>query len=163
MNERRFLTALLILAVGGAPLASTLGFLYLRLHESTHVTALNQRPDFVEPGSVPIGGPFTLVDHTGKTVADADFRDKCLHVLGKDARAVQPLFIGVDPDRDTPKRLAEYVKAFHPRIVGLTGSLEQIGRSTKAYRTLLKISAQMRITAGRPMKNTGRPIMATIT
>src|SRR3546814_15123737 len=91
---------------------------------------------FPEPGTVPIGGPFTLVDHQGRTVTEQDFGNRYLLVffgfshcpdicpttladiagtldmLGGVADAVQPLFVSLDPERDTPERLAEYVAAF---------------------------------------------------
>ena len=114
--------------------------------------------ELVEPGSVPIGGSFTLVDHTGEAVTQADFEGKYLLVffgftycpdicpttlseiaktmdmLGDEAGAVQPLFISVDPERDTPEVLAEYVAAFHPTITGLTGTPEQTAAVANAYR-----------------------------
>lgn len=107
---------------------------------------------------VEIGGPFELVTHTGETVTDADFRGKYLLVffgytycpdvcpttlqtvaqaldeLGDEADAVAALFISTDPDRDTPEVLADYVRLFHPRIVGLTGTPEQVARAARAYR-----------------------------
>ncbi|MBP2294091.1 SCO family protein [Azospirillum rugosum] len=108
--------------------------------------------------SVPIGGPFTLADQDGKTVTDADYRGKFLLIyfgytycpdvcpteLGTMARAVdllgaqgekvQPLFISVDPERDTVAHLKEYVPLFHPRLVGLTGTPEQVKAVAKEYR-----------------------------
>ncbi|MCW2236101.1 SCO family protein [Azospirillum canadense] len=108
--------------------------------------------------SVPIGGPFTLTDQDGKAVTDADYRGKYLLVyfgytycpdvcpteLGAMARAVdllgaqgekvQPLFISVDPERDTVAHLKEYVPLFHPRLVGLTGTPEQVKAVAKEYR-----------------------------
>ncbi len=106
----------------------------------------------------PIGGPFALVDQTGARRTDADFRGKILLVyfgftycpdvcptdlqeiagaldrLGPDADAVQPLFITVDPERDTPAHLKDYVALFHPRLVGLTGSAAAIQDAARAYR-----------------------------
>lgn len=106
----------------------------------------------------PIGGPFELTDHTGKPRSDRDFRGKLMLVyfgftycpdvcptdlmamgqtleqLGPDADAVQPLFITVDPARDTAEHLAEYVPLFHPRLIGLTGSPGAIRTAADAYK-----------------------------
>lgn len=110
------------------------------------------------PAGVSIGGPFDLIDDKGHTVTDADYRgrwmlvffgytncpDECpltlqkmaaaLKNLGPLADKVAPLFITVDPARDTPARLTSYLENFDPRIVGLTGSDEQIAAAAKAYR-----------------------------
>jgi protein SCO1/2 len=109
-------------------------------------------------GVASIGGPFTLVDQTGATRTDADFRGKlmliyfgytwcpdvcptavqvmsvALDMLGEQGKEVVPILITVDPARDTPSHLAEYVGNFHPRLVGLTGSPEAIRETAKAYR-----------------------------
>ncbi len=108
--------------------------------------------------SVPIGGPFTLTDQDGKTVTDADYRGKYLLIyfgytycpdvcptelgtmaramdlLGRQADKVQPMFISVDPERDTVAHLKDYVGLFHPNLVGLTGTPEQVKAAAKAYR-----------------------------
>jgi cytochrome oxidase Cu insertion factor (SCO1/SenC/PrrC family) len=110
------------------------------------------------PGGVSIGGPFYLTDQTGRAVTDADIRgrwmlvyfgytncpDACplalqkmttaLKDLGPLADRLAPIFITVDPARDTPDRLAAYLRNFDPRIIGLTGSSEQIADVAKAYR-----------------------------
>ena len=108
----------------------------------------------------PIGGPFALTDHRGKLRNDSEFRGKLLVIyfgytycpdicptdlmaisqaivaLGAAGEMIQPLFITIDPERDTKARLAEYVPVFHRRLIGLTGSPEEIrlvARSFKAY------------------------------
>ena len=105
-----------------------------------------------------IGGPFTLVNHLGETVTDADFRgrflllffgytycpDVCpttltaigdaLDLLGPDGDKVTPVFITVDPVRDTPEYLAEYLAYFHPRMVGLSGTPDQVAAVAESYR-----------------------------
>ncbi|SDI31495.1 protein SCO1/2 [Bradyrhizobium lablabi] len=106
----------------------------------------------------PVGGPFELTDHTGKPRTNSDFRGKLMLVyfgftycpdvcpadlqaiglaldkLGAEADSVQPLFITVDPERDTAQHLAEYVPMFHPRLIGLTGSAEAIRKAADAYK-----------------------------
>lgn len=110
------------------------------------------------PAGVEIGGPFHLTDDHGRSVTDADYRgrwmlvdfgyttcpDVCptelqtiaaaLNKLGPAASRVVPLFITVDPARDTPTVLADYVKLFDPRLIGLTGTSEQIAAAARAYR-----------------------------
>ncbi len=109
-------------------------------------------------GAASIGGPFQLVDSTGRTVSDQDFRghwmvvyfgytfcpDVCptelqtisaaLDQLGPAGAAVVPIFITIDPARDTPKAMGQYVKLFDDRLVGLTGSAEQIADVAGRYR-----------------------------
>ena len=110
----------------------------------------------------PIGGPFALIDQNGKRRTDADFRGKVLLVyfgftycpdvcptdlqeiglavdrLGPAGDAVQPIFITVDPPRDTPEHLKEYVAMFHARFVGLTGDAAAIDAAARAYRVYLR-------------------------
>jgi protein SCO1/2 len=105
-----------------------------------------------------VGGPFTLTDQTGATRTDADFRGKLMLVyfgyttcpdicptdlmqiglaldqLGAAAADLQALFISVDPERDTTDVLAKYVANFSPRILGLTGTPEQIRAAADAYK-----------------------------
>jgi len=116
----------------------------------------------------PIGGPFALTDHTGKLRTDGEFRGKlmvvyfgytycpdvcptdllaisqALEVLGPAGDAVQPIFISVDPERDSGALLAGYVAAFHPRLIGLTGAPEDIRKvalSYKAYYAKVAVGA----------------------
>jgi len=110
-------------------------------------------------GRAAVGGPFELTDQAGHRRTDADFRGKlvvlyfgythcpdvcptelqsislALDQLGAAADAVQPVFITVDPERDTPARLADFVSSFHRRLIGLTGSLAEIRKTAIAYRT----------------------------
>ncbi|MCP5373084.1 MAG: SCO family protein [Hyphomicrobiales bacterium] len=105
-----------------------------------------------------IGGPFTLVNQDGKPVTEADFKGKlmliffgytfcpdvcptnlstvsdALDILGDDAKQVVPIFVSIDPERDTPKAMKEYIAHFHPSMVGLTGTPEQVAAAAKAYR-----------------------------
>lgn len=109
-------------------------------------------------GTALVGGPFTLTDQDGRKVTDKDFRGRYMLVffgytycpdfcptelqvmsvalenLGAKADAIQPIFISFDPERDTPEVLKQYVSNFHPRLVGLTGTQEEIAAAAKAYR-----------------------------
>jgi protein SCO1/2 len=110
-----------------------------------------------EAGGPVVGGPFALVDGDGHTVTDKDFRGKYMLVyfgytycpdvcpttlnavaealdkLGKQAERLQPLFITVDPRRDTPAVMKQYTASFTPRLVGLSGTPEQIAAVAKEY------------------------------
>ena len=107
---------------------------------------------------VPLGGTFSLIDHTGRAVTDRDFAgrwmlvyfgftycpDVCptelgtiaaaLDALGPAGEAVVPVLVTVDPERDRPEQLADYVGRFHPRMVGLTGTPEQVAAVARLYR-----------------------------
>lgn len=107
---------------------------------------------------VSLGGPFTLVDQAGRTVTERDFAGRMLLVyfgftycpdvcptelgtiasaldaMGPAGERVTPVFISIDPERDTPAAMADYVSRFHPRLVGLTGSAEQVAQAARAYR-----------------------------
>ena len=107
---------------------------------------------------VPIGGPFRLTSHEGKAFTDEDLKGKpfavffgfthcpevCpttlydltqdLEALGKDADRLRVAFITVDPAQDTPELMKTYLASFDPRIVGLTGTEEEIAAVAKAYK-----------------------------
>ena len=109
-------------------------------------------------GIANIGGPFQLTDHTGKTVTEKDFLGKptamffgfthcpdvCpttlyemttwLEDLGEDADKLNIAFVTVDPERDTPDLMADYISAFDPHISALTGTPEQVEKIVKAYK-----------------------------
>ena len=132
-----------------------------------------------QQGEAPIHSEFTLVDHTGRHVTQADFAgrwqlvffgftscpDICptalatvsaaLEELGDAAASVQPLFITVDPERDRPQVLADYVAAFDPRIVGLTGSPEQVAQAAKAFRIYFAKVEQPEMPGGYTMDHSG--------
>lgn len=109
-------------------------------------------------GMPEIGGPFNLVNQDGENVSEADFKgrymmiyfgytycpDVCptalsamgdaLDILGPKGDIITPIFITVDPERDDAEALKMYVEHFHPRLVGLTGSLDQVKAAAKAYK-----------------------------
>ncbi|WP_119388668.1 SCO family protein [Taklimakanibacter lacteus] len=109
-------------------------------------------------GTALVGGPFTLTNQDGKRVTDQDFRGRYMLIffgftycpdvcpgelqvmsaaidqLGADGDRIQPIFVTIDPARDTPEAMKLYVSNFHPRMAGLTGSEADIAAVAKAYR-----------------------------
>ncbi len=112
----------------------------------------------VTGGKAAIGGPFELVSETGETVTDAQVLDvpaliyfgytfcpdicpldaarnaRAVDILAADGFDVRPVFITIDPARDTPEVLAEYTDYMHPEMLGLTGSERQVKAAADAYR-----------------------------
>jgi protein SCO1/2 len=146
----------LLVIVGGFLLGALIGMSALIFNTEP------QRARVITSGKALIGGPFELVGKDGKTVTDEDFRgrytlvffgfthcpDICpaelqvmsaaLEDLGDYADKVVPIFISLDPERDTPEAVTAYVESFGPDFVGLTGSREQIEKAAKAYRVSYK-------------------------
>ena len=111
-----------------------------------------------DQGKALINGNFSLTNAEGKTITNADFKDRYLLVffgfthcpdvcptglllmqnvmnkLGKKAEKLQPIFITVDPERDTPQVVANYVKNFGNAVIGLSGTPEQIKATANNYR-----------------------------
>jgi protein SCO1/2 len=108
--------------------------------------------------TTPVGGPFTLVDETGAVVTEQSYGDKyrlvffgfthcpaicpaellkiadVLTLLGPKANQIVPLFVTIDPKRDTPAIMRAYTDQFDPRIIGLTGSADQIAAAVKSFK-----------------------------
>jgi protein SCO1/2 len=141
--------ALLVLGIGAAILAAGL---------SVALWTLGPGGSLESAGAASIGGDFTLVDQNGKTRQARDFRGKLMLIyfgytycpdvcptelqtmteavdlLGDKSDAVQPIFVTVDPERDTPEQLRLYAESFHPRLVALTGTPEQVAAAARAYK-----------------------------
>ncbi len=123
-------------------------------------------------GKALVGGPFSLTSHTGQRVTNKNFAgsymliyfgftycpDVCpsglqvmsaaIDKLGVKGQKIVPILITVDPERDTPEQLAKYVTQFHPRLVGLTGTPEEIRDVAKAYRVYYNKVKDEKSTAG---------------
>lgn len=120
---------------------------------------MSQRLDRQQGSGVAlVGGPFTMTDQNGRRVTEKDFLGKhmlvffgytycpdicptelqvmmaALDQLGPDAEKVQPVFVSIDPARDTPEVMKAYVENFGSRLIGLTGSPEEVAAMAKAYR-----------------------------
>lgn len=146
MTNRTFI---ILIAVLGAIFIGAIG---------TGIWIVTQSRQSGDEGSSLVGGPFQLTDHTGAKVTDTDFADahkivyfgytfcpdvcptgltvitEALDLLGPKAKNVKPLFITVDPERDTVPVLADYQQHFHPSFSNLTGTPEQIADVARAYR-----------------------------
>jgi len=151
-----FLILIVVAAIAGAAL-----FVYESAQDdSGRVTAKGFSGPQMFSGK--IGGTFQLTDHHGHTVSDTDLRgrpaliffgytqcpDVCpmtllrlteaLELLGHDFAAIQPVFITVDPLRDTPEVIADYIANFDPRFIGLTGTRQQIAGVERAFAVYAK-------------------------
>jgi cytochrome oxidase Cu insertion factor (SCO1/SenC/PrrC family) len=149
MNSKLTAVAVAALIAGGAVAATLAPPTYAPSVDSGRVATT---------GKALVGGPFQLTDTTGRSVSEADFKgrytlvffgytfcpDVCpsglqvlsaaLDQLGTAGAAITPVFITIDPARDTTGKMGAYLKSFHPRFVGLTGSPEAIAGVLKAYR-----------------------------
>ena len=150
-KTRRLINLALALALGGTlVLGGVLLGTILRLRVTTPGTVTTS-------GTATIGGPFTLVATNGQNVSDQTYRGKwaliyfgytycpdacptalnsisvALEKLGSDAGNVQPLFVTVDPKRDTRDVMIEYLKPFDKRILGLTGTKDEIDSVIKKF------------------------------
>ena len=134
-------------------------FAYIQLNRSEDAFA-QCRQGQVAGGD--IGGPFTLVNTAGQTVTDAEVLikpslvyfgytfcpDVCPFDMARNVDAVDllaergievtPVFISIDPERDTPEALADYAANMHPKLVALTGSPEQVKGASQAYKTFYR-------------------------
>jgi protein SCO1/2 len=143
----------------GAAIAGLLTSTWLMTRSSDSDPFAGCRTAQIAGGTGAIGGPFTLVDETGKTVTDKDVitkpsllyfgytfcPDVCPLDNARNAEAVSiledrglevtPVFISIDPKRDTPEVLREFTDMLHPRMIGLTGTPEQVKAASQAYKT----------------------------
>jgi protein SCO1/2 len=143
--------AAIVAAVGG-----TLAYTMLNRPDDQFAQC---RATAIAGGAGDIGGPFTLVNSDGATVTDADVitgptlvyfgytfcPDVCPFDMARNALAVDvleemgievtPVFISVDPERDTPEAVGNFAANLHPRAIGLTGSAEQVKAASQAYKT----------------------------
>jgi protein SCO1/2 len=117
---------------------------------------------YIVTGKPLIGGPFTLTDHTGRRVTEKDFLGKlslvffgytycpdvcpaelqvmsaAIDELGANMKKVTPIFVTIDPERDTVEQMNSYVSNFHEQLIGLTGTLQEIKAVTSAYKIFYK-------------------------
>jgi protein SCO1/2 len=143
--------AAIVAAVGG-----TLAYTMLNRPDDQFAQC---RASAIAGGAGDIGGPFTLVNSDGATVTDADVitgptlvyfgytfcPDVCPFDMARNALAVDvleemgievtPVFISIDPERDTPEAVGNFAGNLHPRAIGLTGSAEQVRAASQAYKT----------------------------
>ncbi|KAF0175784.1 MAG: Protein SenC [Rhodobacteraceae bacterium] len=142
-----------------ALLGGTLGYIQMQRANDKFAEC---RSSVVAGGGGDIGGPFTLVDETGKTVTDKDVLTKpslvyfgytfcpdvcpldnarnaeAIDLLTAKGYEVAPVFISIDPERDTPEILRDFTDNLHEKMIGLTGTPEQVQAASRAYKTYYK-------------------------
>jgi protein SCO1/2 len=161
----RFLSILIVLLLIAT--SAVLYFTKNKMNEELQTAApATVQPAATQAATAQIGGAFSLTNQDGVMVSDADFKGKVmvvffgftscpdicpvtsasfaklLSILGENASQVAPIFISVDPARDTPAVLKKYLSNFDPRIIGLTGSDEQIKQAASTYKTYFSANAE---------------------
>jgi protein SCO1/2 len=151
-----------IAAVSTLAMIALMGGLWYATKSSDEDQFAQCRGSAVAGGESAIGGPFELVSEDGVTVTDKDIvteptilyfgytfcPDVCPMDTSRNAEATEilenrgiiatPVMISIDPERDTPEVMKEYTDYLHPRMIGLTGSAEQVKAASRAYRTYYK-------------------------
>ncbi len=160
-------------------LAIVLSFIALGLGAVYIFTMERAQPAGASSGEALIGGPFTLTSHTGETVTDESFTGKAMLIyfgftfcpdvcptelqklsaaldqLSKSEREkIAPLFITIDPERDSVAAMADYVGHFHPDLIGLTGTPDEIKQAASVYRIYYEKVEDDSSTAGYTMNHT---------
>ncbi len=147
---RTALLSIIALVIGG-------GIAFVQI-KNERAIVVRKASSIAPMAGVQIGGVFELVDHNGAAVTQENYAgsykliyfgftycpaicptelqkiSKVMKVLDEEGEGIQPLFITVDPERDTVDVMREYVAMFHPRLVGLSGSRAQIDAALKNYR-----------------------------
>ncbi|MBV8061732.1 MAG: SCO family protein [Alphaproteobacteria bacterium] len=162
LAEKRALQTLIVVALGilmaGFLVVWQAGKDRARVADLQRQAAQVTTQTAVPPGTGAIGGSFSLTNQDGTPVTDAAYKGKLLlvyfgytycpdlcptglqsiskaldHMQAEEVAKVQPLFITIDPARDTPQKLKEYISSFHPAVAGLTGTAQQIADVAKKY------------------------------
>ncbi|MFC2970010.1 SCO family protein [Acidimangrovimonas pyrenivorans] len=145
-------------------IAGVLGFTgYKAMYGTSSDPFAECRTGKIAGGAGAIGGPFTLVDEDGKTVTDKDVITKpsliyfgytfcpdvcpldnarnaeAVDILDKRGYDVTPIFISIDPKRDTPAVMRDFTENMSPKMIGLTGTPEQVKAASRAYKTYYKV------------------------
>ncbi|MEE4239299.1 MAG: SCO family protein [Anderseniella sp.] len=147
------------IVAGGLVIAATAGVFFYTLFAGEPDKYAQCRSTAIAGGASQIGGPFTLVDETGATVTEAEVIDQpaliyfgytfcpdvcpldtarnaeAIDILEGRGQMVKPVFISIDPERDTPEVVDAFTANLHERMLGLTGTPEQVRAASRAYRT----------------------------
>jgi len=159
--EKRHLIRILIILVLGLGIASAIATYQIHQEQNSNAITLIKKEDIsAAPAIVAknFGGPFTLTNHLGQRVTEQDYQGQwrliyfgftycpaicptelqkiatALNDLGDKGEQILPIFVSVDPERDTVDVMREYVSLFHSRLIGLTGSIEEIEQIKKEYK-----------------------------
>lgn len=162
MRRTPSLPVLFVLLAALLAIALAAGIAWMRLNSRSASLADGTGGEITVANGIQIGGPYELTAGDGSRVTDKSFQGKfqlvyfgftfcpdvcpteltqisaALDRLGPAAQKIQPLFITVDPERDTPEAMAEYVKNFYPTLIGLTGTQQEIDSVVSAYRVFAR-------------------------
>lgn len=162
MRRTPSLPVLFVLLAALLAIALAAGIAWMRLNSRSAGSADGTGGEIAVATGIQIGGPYSLIAQDGNRVTDESFQGKfqliffgftfcpdvcptelsriadAMQRMGPDAEKVQPIFITVDPERDTPEAMGEYVRHFDQRIVGLTGSREEIDQVIATYRVFAR-------------------------
>ncbi|PZQ47243.1 MAG: SCO family protein [Micavibrio aeruginosavorus] len=151
MTQTRMII-LLLAALAGLVLAGAIAYFQLS------ADVKSEPGDLIAVTSDAFGGPFSLVDQNNQPVSEKSWPDQykliyfgftycpaicptelgkitaAMNTLGDVGKKIQPIFVTVDPERDTPAKMKDYVTLFHPSLVGLSGTPEQVKEMLKAYK-----------------------------
>ena len=159
MNKRRLIRSLVII-VSAFSLSALIAWGQIQTYKSTAPVKTLKNPEMQASNvaGMQVGGPFTLTDHRGQKFTEQDLRGRyaliyfgftfcpaicptelqkmtvALNQVGPLADKIQPVFITIDPERDTQAVMASYVAQFYPALTGLTGTPEDIANVLKAYK-----------------------------
>jgi cytochrome oxidase Cu insertion factor (SCO1/SenC/PrrC family) len=166
------MTALTIRRLRWAALSAAIGLIAVMIAAARHVAETPPPPTGLQSGQADVGGPFTLTTHLGRVVSEADFRGGALVIyfgwtrdpdltpaalqvlaaalakLGPKSDAITSVFISLDPEHDKTEILKGFVQNFDPRLLGLSGSIDQIAALTRAYKLYSKRIADASLPGG---------------
>ncbi len=154
--KKRPLARIIVILVLGLGIAAIIATYQIQREKEGEIVLISADQNSIVQEN--FGGPFTLINRSGEKVTQADFEKTkrliyfgftycpaicptelqkitaALNMAGEMGNEITPIFITVDPERDTVEVMDEYLESFHPNFVGLTGSIKQINQAKDSYK-----------------------------